>query len=136
MLPLELIEYILLKVKDKKTILSLRLTNKHFYNIFKDVIDYEKEKKYVFNKKSYQTFNLKTKTLENDIVFKYPCYYIYKEYGKNSIVKKKIESSLFEIEKTDFIFHQGFKRILYNSYSEKTKETTVNYPMLNNCTLM
>ena len=39
-----MIELIFSKVKDKKTILSIRLTNKHFYNIFKDVIDNENKK--------------------------------------------------------------------------------------------
>lgn len=45
MLPVELIELIFSNVKDKKTILSIRLTNKHFYNIFKNVIDHDNKKK-------------------------------------------------------------------------------------------
>ena len=136
MLPLELVELIFSKVKDKKTILSLRLTNKHIYNIFKDVIDFENKKKYVFNKNSYQTFKLNTNILERELVFKFPCYYIYKEYMENKMVKKEIKSSLFEIEKTDFIFYTGLKKKKYNIYDDKTTETTINYPMLNNCNIV
>lgn len=136
MLPLELIELIFSKVKDKKTILSLRLTNKYFYNIFKNVIDVENKKKYVFNSNGYQKFNLDTNLLESDIVFKYPCYYIYKEYNVNKMVKRQIISSLFEMEKKDFILYSGFKKKKYNIYNDTTSETTVTYPMINNCNIM
>ena len=136
MLPLELVEEIFSKVKDKKTILSIRQTNKYFYNFFRDVIDYKNKKKYVFNNNSYQTFNLITNILERDIVFKYPCYYIYKEYTSNKLVKKEIKSSLFEIEKTDFIIYSGFKKKKYNIYDDKTTESEITYPMLDNCTII
>lgn len=136
MLPLELIELIFSKVKDKKTILSLRMTNKHFYNIFKNVIDVENKKKYVFNPNGYQKFNLDTNLLESDIVFKYPCFYIYKEYNVNKMVKRQIISSLFEMEKKDFILYSGFKKKKYNIYNDTTSETTVTYPMIHNCNIM
>ena len=136
MLPFELVELIFSKVRDKKTILTLRLTNKHVYNIFKDVIDFENKKKYVFNKNYYQTFNLDTNNLEKDIVFKFPCYYIYKEYTPNKLVKKEIKSSLFEIEKTDFILYSGFKKKKYNIYDDKITESNITYPMLHDCTII
>ena len=136
MLPLELIELIFSKVKDKKTILSIRMTNKYFYNIFKNVIDVENKKKYVFNSNGYQKFNLDTNLLESDIVFNYPCYYIYKEYNVNKMVKRQIISSLFEMEKKDFILYSGFKKKKYNIYNDTTSETTVTYPMINNCNIM
>lgn len=136
MLPIELVELIFSKVKDKKTILSLRLTNKHFYNMFKEVIDNENKKKYVFNEKSYQTFNLNSNILLEEIVFKFPCYYVYKEYMENKLVQKEIKSSLFEIEKTEFEIYRGFKKKIYNVYHDKTTETKITYPMLYNCTVM
>ena len=131
-----MIELIFSKVKDKKTILSIRLTNKHFYNIFKDVIDNENKKKYIFNKNSFQTFDLNSNTLERDIVFKFPCYYTYQEYNKNKIVTKKIKSSLYKLEKTDFFLYSGYKKKTYDIYEEKTQTYEINYPMLNNCSLM
>lgn len=138
MLPVELVELIFSKIKDKKTILSLRLTNKYFYNIFKNVIDYENEKKYIFNSDSYQTFNLKTNFIENEIIFKFPCYYIYKEYNSSKIVTKKIKSSLFKLEKTDWVGYTctGYKKKTYNIYDEKTENYEIIYPMLHNCSLM
>lgn len=135
MLPLEIIEIIFLKVKDKNTLLSIRLTDKYFYNIFKDVIDYDKGKKYVFINNSFQKFNLKTKQLEKEIVFKYPCNYIYKEYSINKTVTKEIKSSLFEMEKTDYMLYRGFKRKKYNIYDDTSSETITNYPFVN-CSIM
>ena len=135
MLPIEIIELIFSKVCDKKTILSIRLTNKYFYNKYKQVIDYEKNLKYIFNKNSYQTYNTKHNYLENEIVFKSPCFYIYKEYNIAKIITKQIKSSLFELEKTDYILYSGFKKRNYNIYKNTNTESIVTYPPLN-CSIM
>ena len=135
MLPIEIIELIFSKVNDKKTILSIRLTNKYFYVKHKEVIDYDKKLKYIFNKNSYQTYNIEHNYLENEIIFKLPCYYIYKEYNIAKIVTKQIKSSLFELEKTDYILYSGFKKINYNIYKNTNTESTVTYPPLN-CSIM
>ena len=137
-LPLELIELIFLKVEDKETILNIRISNKHFYSLYRNVIDKEKDIKYIFNSNSFQTINNKTNKLIKEVVFNYPGCYTYKEYNYFGYISKEINSKLFELEKKEDIGIYCKKNINYNILSGETKENTIILPNAGmfNCSIM
>ena len=137
-LPLELIELIFSKVEHKKTILNIRISNKHFYLLYKNVIDNDNDITYTFNHNCFQTINNKTKKIINEFIFKYPGLYTYREYNFFGSVSKEINSNFFELEKKEDIGMYGKKSINYNILTGKTKETTIVLPhhAMFNCSVM
>jgi len=136
LLPNEIIEVIFSKVRDKDTLLSLRLLNKHYYFLFKHITDADNYKKYIFHSTCYQTINIVSNKLIDEIVFKPPCGYIYKEYNILGNVTKVIKSDMFKTCKTDYLDYYGIKKINYDVAANKTDETTIAMYPPHNCLIM
>ena len=135
-LPLEMIEHIFSQIRDTPTILNLRLLNKYFYKIFKQVPWYEKELykgKYCFEEDHFTKFNLND-TLLRELKFKKWGRYVYREYKGLRMIKSIESEKLFKLKIMDYSNYSVITSTIYDAVDqeESIKKTPIVFPQ---CTI-
>lgn len=140
-LPIELINKITRFIKNKETILSLRLVSKYFYNYYKIVYDYDENyninKIYQFNEFNYICKTPKNQILKKINFFEKGEYKYYKYNEKGQIIFEIENKPPFNI--TIIELKSNYKKIKkeINILSNSTKTTVIplypNFPV--NCTI-